>query len=245
MFFDIIEQFDVYGFIQCIKFEPFYILENLFLILFLVVFLYWLVPNRKNYGLFYFFFKAFFSIVKFNLKEKFLSNHIFINFQYLFYILFLFILWFNITGMIPEVLTLTSFLVLPGFLSIFFFSASFLFALIQNKFYFIKGYLPKGVPAWISVFLFIIEFISYFIRVLSLAVRLFINILAGHLLLKIFSIIMFILIQIVNKAIIFGALLNGVLIAFIFLEYAASLLQAIVFTSLVAIYIDNAFAFFH
>jgi F-type H+-transporting ATPase subunit a len=81
--------------------------------------------------------------------------------------------------------------------------------------------------------------------VLSLAVRLFINILAGHLLLKIFSIIMFILIQIVNKAIIFGALLNGVLIAFIFLEYAASLLQAIVFTSLVAIYIDNAFAFFH
>jgi F-type H+-transporting ATPase subunit a len=81
--------------------------------------------------------------------------------------------------------------------------------------------------------------------VLSLAVRLFINILAGHLLLKIFSIIMFILIQIVNKAIIFGVFLNGVLIAFIFLEYAASLLQAIVFTSLVAIYIDNAFAFFH
>jgi F-type H+-transporting ATPase subunit a len=81
--------------------------------------------------------------------------------------------------------------------------------------------------------------------VLSLAVRLFINILAGHLLLKIFSIIMFILVQIINKAIIFGFFLNGVLIAFIFLEYAASLLQAIVFTSLVAIYIDNAFAFFH
>jgi len=49
--------------------------------------------------------------------------------------------------MVPEVLTLTSFLVLPGFISIFFFGSSFFFALIQNKFYFIKGYLPKGVPA--------------------------------------------------------------------------------------------------
>jgi hypothetical protein len=48
--------------------------------------------------------------------------------------------------MVPEVLTLTSFLVLPSFISIFFFSSAFLFAIVQNKFFFIKGFLPKGVP---------------------------------------------------------------------------------------------------
>jgi F-type H+-transporting ATPase subunit a len=81
--------------------------------------------------------------------------------------------------------------------------------------------------------------------VLSLAVRLFINILAGHLLLKIFSIIICILIQFVNQVFVLSIFLNFILIAFIFLEYAAALLQAVVLTSLVAIYIDNSFSFFH
>ena len=245
MIFDIIEQFDIFGIFKCFKFEAYYFIENIFLGLFLCFFLYWLLPNKKNFGLFFFFSRTFFFIVKLNLKEKFLSNYIFVNFQFIFYFLFLFILWYNIIGMVPEVLTLTSFLVLPSFISIFFFSSAFLFAIVQNKFFFIKGFLPKGVPTWISFFLFVIELISYFIRVLSLAVRLFINILAGHLLLKIFSIIICILIQFVNQVFVLSIFLNFILIAFIFLEYAAALLQAVVLTSLVAIYIDNSFSFFH
>jgi len=91
--------------------------------------------------------------------------------------------------MIPEVQTLTAYLELPAFVSFLFFITSFFMALEQTKYKLPRGFLPSDVPIAVGPFLFVIEFISYFIRLFSLAVRLFINILAGHILLKIFMVI--------------------------------------------------------
>ena len=82
-------------------------------------------------------------------------------------------------------------------------------------------------------------------RTFSLAIRLFINILAGHLLLKIFSIIVLFLITFLNEITILVIFFKLLVIAFILLEYAACLLQAIVISALIAIYLNQAFNFNH
>jgi F-type H+-transporting ATPase subunit a len=147
--------------------------------------------------------------------------------------------------MTPDVLTLTSFIALPAFLSFTFFVASFFMAVYQKGFKLPKGFLPSGVPVAVGPFLFVIEFISYFIRLFSLAIRLFINILAGHMLLKIFSTIILFTCVFIYEIAILQLILDFITIAFVFLEYAACLLQAIVLVSLVAIYIDHSLNFFH
>jgi len=96
----------------------------------------------------------------------------------------------------------------------------------------------------IALTLLVIEFLSFCMRLLSLAARLFINILAGHLLLKMFA-------QAVVKLVIFlyAAYFEGSIFLFVlgflfgFLEYMAAFLQAAVLSTLVAIYINDCVNF--
>lgn len=103
----------------------------------------------------------------------------------LFYYLFLFILLSNFVGMLPFSYAVTSLLVLPFFLSITFFGGVFLITVRKYKLVFFAGFLPSGVPAPIAPFLIVIELVSYIMRGFSLAIRLFANILSGHILIKI------------------------------------------------------------
>jgi F-type H+-transporting ATPase subunit a len=162
-----------------------------------------------------------------------------------FYSIFVIVFLTNLLGAIPDVLTLTSFIVMPLFLSISFFIGSFLIVIYQNKFLTLKGFLPSGVPGLVKPFLFIIEVISYFIRVASLSIRLFINILAGHVLLKIFTIIVLTLIFHINRSLLPFILIFTLTFIFTLLEYIACFLQAIVLVSLIAIYINHALNFTH
>ena len=103
----------------------------------------------------------------------------------IFYYLFLFILFSNFVGVIPFSYTTTSLLILPFFLSITFFGGIVFITIRKFKFKFFSGFLPSGVPFLIAPFLIVIEFISYFMRFFSLAIRLFANMLSGHILIKI------------------------------------------------------------
>ncbi len=242
--YDIIEQFEITEITGLIKIDPFYIFENLIIsILFLLVTFWFIISSR--YSAFYFFSFFFFNLLKYNLKEKFNNTYFNIICVYFLYVISFFIFWQNITGMIPDTLTITSFIVLPAHTSFTFFIASFFIAIYQTNFKILKGFLPSGVPLAVAPFLFVIELISYFIRLFSLAIRLFINILAGHMLLKIFSTIILLTFNFIYEVIVIQLLINLVTLAFVFLEYAACLLQAIVLVSLIAIYIDHSLNFIH
>lgn len=107
------------------------------------------------------------------------------SFVLIFYILGTYILVSNVFGMIPGVMTITSHLILTLFLSLSFFVGNNLIGLLRHKEQYFGLFLPEGVPLAIVPFLILIEVVSYFSRVFSLAIRLFANMMSGHILLKI------------------------------------------------------------
>lgn len=99
--------------------------------------------------------------------------------------LFLIILAGNVLGMIPYTVTVTSFALMTFSLSFMSFLGVNLVALTLHRSKLVDLFLPSGAPLVMSWFLIVLETISYFVRVLSLAIRLFANMLAGHALVKI------------------------------------------------------------
>ena len=136
------------------------------------------------------------------MKIFFLSNIFF------FYLIFFIVVYENLISMIPETLTITAFIKLPLMLSITFFGSSIIIAIQQKKFKFFQGFIPSGVPAPIAPILYIIEVISFLIRVFSLSIRLFINLLAGHILLKFIAIIMLLLVTSLSELLFFDVIIS-------------------------------------
>jgi ATP synthase subunit 6 len=204
----------------------------------------------------YLFYKNFSSINRFcglkilygfrdNLSAKFINEDFFLSSIYFFYTIFFIVLYENLTSMIPETLTITAFMFLPALLSISFFGTSLLIAYESKKIKFFQGFVPSGIPVNIATMLYMIEAIPYFMRVFSLAIRLFINLLAGHILLKFVAISMLLLTCFIVELISIEILLDFLKIALVLLELLACLLQAVIMTSLIAIYFDHALNFFH
>lgn len=107
------------------------------------------------------------------------------SFILMLYCIFLFIFISNIIGMIPYSITITSHLIIALFFSLAFFIGNNIVGFIyhQEKYYVL--FLPEGVPVFIIPFLILIEYVSYLSRIFSLAIRLFANMMSGHILLKI------------------------------------------------------------
>ena len=103
----------------------------------------------------------------------------------MFYLAFLFIFSSNILGLVPFTNTPTSHFILTLWLSLAFFIGNNLIGICYHKENYFILFLPEGVPIFIVPLLIIIEYISYSSRVLSLSIRLFANMLSGHILLKI------------------------------------------------------------
>jgi F-type H+-transporting ATPase subunit a len=103
-----------------------------------------------------------------------------------------------------------------------------------------NGFIPSGVPPFIAPFLFLIEIVSFFIRVLSLSIRLFINLLAGHLLLKVIASVIVLVGINLASIVLFQLAINSVYIILVLIEFIACMLQAVVMTSLIAIYLDQS-----
>lgn len=107
------------------------------------------------------------------------------SFVLLLYTTFLFIFISNILGMIPYSMTITSHFILTVFFSLAFFLGNNLIAFSFHKEKYFILFLPDGVPTPLIPLIIIIEYVSYFSKIFSLAIRLFANMMSGHILLKI------------------------------------------------------------
>lgn len=127
----------------------------------------------------------------------------------------------------------TLFLSLTGF-----FALNFI-GFILYKIYFYKIIEPEDVPKFLFIFIFIIEFFSFIIRPFSLAIRLFANMLSGHMLLVLVVIFLLYLAQFLP--IFSGALFDSLLKSLFLLEVAICFIQAYVFLILFLTYIEEVY----
>src|SRR5262245_24430160 len=100
--------------------------------------------------------------------------------------LFMFVLVLNVLGMVPYSFTVTSHIIIT-FLAAFIFLGVTLIGFIKHGAKFLKFFVPEGVPLIMLPLLVVIEMISYLTRPISLSVRLFANMMAGHTMLKVFG----------------------------------------------------------
>ena len=147
--------------------------------------------------------------------------------------LFMFVLFGNILGMIPYSFTYTSHLAVTFALAAFIFIAITVIAIAKHKMKFFSFFLPPGVPILMAPLLIPIEIISYLSRPVSLSVRLFANMMAGHTLLKVLA-------GLVIPLGMFGVVPVAGLVAVTALEFLIAFLQAYIFTILTCIYISDA-----
>ena len=153
--------------------------------------------------------------------------------------LFLFILIGNLLGMFPYSFTWTSHIIVTFAIAFFIFIGVTMIAIYKHGLLkFMSFFAPSGVPKPMLILLVPIEIISYLSRPISLSVRLFANMMAGHTLLKVIGGFVFILGA--NTFIIGGVLPLAFLVALTGLEIVIAFLQAYVFAILTCLYINDA-----
>jgi len=147
--------------------------------------------------------------------------------------IFLFVLFGNLLGMIPYAFTFTSQIILTFGLACLVFVVVTAIGFFKHGLKFFKFFLPEGAPLIMAPILIPIEFISYLSRPVSLSIRLFANMMAGHTMLKVFALFTVLL----GAYGISTVLLNAVLIGF---EVLVAFLQAYVFSVLSCLYLSDA-----
>ncbi len=153
--------------------------------------------------------------------------------------LFFFILIGNLLGMLPYSFTWTSHIVVTFAIAFFIFIGVTFLAIYKHGIVkFLKFFAPSGVPKPMLFLLVPIEIISYLSRPISLSVRLFANMMAGHTLLKVIAGFVFVLGA--NSFVIGGILPLMFLVALTGLEIVIAFLQAYVFAILTCLYINDA-----
>ena len=160
--------------------------------------------------------------------------------------LFLLVLFGNLLGMLPYSYTFTSQIIITFFMAIIIFISVTIIGIFRHGFGFLSLFLPSGTPLVLQPLLFVIEFISYCIRPISLSVRLFANMLAGHTLLKVFGGLAVMLIGSGSIFLVPVAILPiAAIIGMTALEVLVAVLQAYVFTVLTCIYLNDALNLHH
>ena len=154
--------------------------------------------------------------------------------------LFLFIFAANMIGMFPYFFTPTSQIVVTATMALMVFFTVIGVGLWKNGFKFFKIFVPSGVPWYILWFVVIIEIISFFSRPLSHAVRLWANILAGHLVLKVFAGFVPMMAAAGFIGVLGSVLPLGLTVALYALEFLVAFLQAYVFAMLTCVYLNDA-----
>jgi len=154
--------------------------------------------------------------------------------------LFVFLLCNNLIGMIPYSFTTTSHLVITFSLSISIFLAVTIIGFQIHGIHFFSFLLPPGAPLALAPFLVVIELVSYCFRGISLVVRLFANMMAGHTLVKILSGFSWTMMAAGGLLSVASVIPFGVVFALVFLEVGVACLQAYVFTILTCIYLNDA-----
>jgi F-type H+-transporting ATPase subunit a len=156
------------------------------------------------------------------------------------YSLFFFILIGNLISNVPYSFAVTASGIVSLGLSITIFIGVTILALYIHGIKFFAFFIPAGTPLGLVPLLVLIELVSYLARAVSLGVRLFANIVAGHTLLKILSTYLFKLFSANLIIAIITLIPFAIFLALIGLELAVSLIQAFVFTLLVCSYLRDA-----
>ena len=151
----------------------------------------------------------------------------------LIFTLFTFLLFGNMLGMLPYSFTFTSHIIVTFVLAMFVFLLVTLLGIFIHGFKFFGLFVPKGVPMIMLPLMIPIEIISYLSRPISLSVRLFANMMAGHTMLKIFA-------GFIVPLGIFGIAPLMVDVALTALEVLIAFLQAYVFTILTCLYLNES-----
>lgn len=148
--------------------------------------------------------------------------------------IFIFILTLNMLGMIPGSFTVTSHIIVTFALAAMVWVVATIVGFVRHGTHYLKLFVPDGVPIWLMPLIVPIEIVSYLIRPISLSVRLFANMMAGHTMLKVFAGFA-VSLPFVAKAlpVLFTAAFTG-------LEFLVSFLQAFIFTVLTCIYLNDA-----
>ncbi len=153
--------------------------------------------------------------------------------------LFMFILFANMLGMVPYSFTPTSHIIVTFTLAMVVFVGVTIIGFVKHGLHFLSIFYPTGVPVYMMPILIPIEIISYLARPVSLSVRLFANMMAGHTMLKLFG----------GFVVALGILLGWAPLAFLValtgLEIGIAFLQAYVFAILTCLYLNDALHLHH
>jgi F-type H+-transporting ATPase subunit a len=148
--------------------------------------------------------------------------------------LFMFVLFCNMIGMLPYSFTVTSHIIVTFALAAIIFVGVTIIGFINHGTGYFKLFIPSGVPLFLLPLIVIIEIISYLSRPVSLSVRLFANMMAGHTMLKVFGGF------VISLGVLGGLLPLSFTVALTGLEILIAFLQAYVFAILTCIYLNDA-----
>ncbi|MBT3238584.1 MAG: F0F1 ATP synthase subunit A [Rhodospirillaceae bacterium] len=148
--------------------------------------------------------------------------------------LFMFILFANLIGMIPYSFTFTSHIAVTFTMAMVVFLGVTVIAIIRHGLHFFSFFLPTGVPMVMAPILVPIEVLSYLSRPISLSIRLFANMMAGHTMIKVFAGF------VIPLGILGGWAPLTVIVALTAFEFLVAFLQAYVFTVLTCLYLNDA-----
>jgi len=148
--------------------------------------------------------------------------------------LFMFVLFCNMLGMLPYSFTVTSHIIVTFALAAVIFVGVTIIGFVNHGVGYLKLFIPSGVPLFLLPLIVIIEIISYLSRPVSVSVRLFANMMAGHTMLKVFGGF------VISLGIIGGWLPLSFTVALTGLEILIAFLQAYVFAILTCIYLNDA-----
>lgn len=151
--------------------------------------------------------------------------------------LFLFLAGLNVAGMIPGSFTATSQITTTAFMAVVVFVSVIVIGFKEQGLHFLGLFYPQGTPVYLAPLIIPLEIISFFARPLTLAVRLAANMVAGHVLLKIFASFVIMLMGWFALA---SLAPFALLVALSGLELFVALLQAYIFTILTCVYLNDA-----
>ncbi len=153
--------------------------------------------------------------------------------------LFMFVLFCNMVGMLPYSFTVTSHIIVTFVLAAIIFIGVTILGFIKHGIKYLELFVPKGVPIILLPLIIVIEIISYLSRPVSLSVRLFANMMAGHTMLKVFGGF------VISLGLLGGWLPLSFTVALTGLEILVAFLQAYVFAILTCIYLNDALNLHH
>ncbi len=154
--------------------------------------------------------------------------------------LFSFVLISNMLGMFPYFFTVTSHVIVTAALAVFVVALVVVVGISKHGLGWFKLFVPHGVPMVILPFISIIEIISFLSRPISLGLRLFGNMLAGHIVLKVFAGFVVVLGSLGFGGVIGAIAPLAMAVALTALEFLVAFLQAFVFAILTCVYLNDA-----